>query len=220
MTPRRRALLWLACLHQLGRFGHSLVVGPTQRRVGFGALSSTTEMAEEQQIVEEESNFWFTKIRKRPREEDNKTRIPYIPNLDVEGALPNECYRTLGKVEHESRPTCMVATRLDGANDANVEELIPKLQTLIDAGLTTFQGGDDLTYRQLLAETPRSVLQHCNLIVSIPTPTRMQSAAHSARDLILQRLQSIGGEALDTVQLQCRQNDNGRCQKRTKGSHP
>ena len=123
---------WQSCNH----------IGATSsiRHVILSPLNSDVANKESDQ----ESNFWFTVIRKES-EEDTRT-VPVLPSLDTDGPLPPSAYRTFGNDECQPKPTCVLSVAIDlqdlserYSTDPNI--IVSSVQNFIESGLTTFQLG-------------------------------------------------------------------------------
>lgn len=160
-------------------------------------MSGTRQSAAlpEREKIEEESNFWFS-VRNREDQDDGEKRVPWYPNLDYDGPLPEACYSTLSDPAVEPKPNCLVS--VDFTDVTEDDDAVSFMQNCIDSGLTALQGSSPLAYNQLLHETPGTVLNRCNLMTSVRVPKDMSAG----RDALLGPLQEMGGSCIDTLQIQ------------------
>lgn len=148
------------------------------------------------------SNFWQARIRKDNNTTDDASRIPFDPSLDKEGMLPSGAYQLLGDAENEPKPTCRLTIAL---NEATSSYDITHFHRFMDCGLTTFSlDNNNLElHRKLKQDTPRTVLEKCQFVVPLKTPSISIMAEPSiVRDVVLQSLKRTGAECIDTLQLE------------------
>ena len=191
------ALLLLCSLGAAASFSTTPSVRRTRPR-----LHGTT-VRDPYEKIEAESNFWHSVIRRdgKPPQED-VSRPPCVPSLDVDGPLPPGAYQTLGNTAHEPVPTCLLTVSV-GSDEVDLS----RMHRFIDCGLTTFQLPKPLqvdVYGRLRAETPKSVLRSCHFVVPFATPSTSVMAHPSiVRNTVLQSLHRSGGDCIDTLQFEC-----------------
>ena len=163
------------------------------------------------------SNFWYASV---PKKDKDKSFLPNISCLDVDGMLPSNAYQILSSDSmHElnsKKATCLLTLAV-GIDDSlntlpdNIDSTIKGMHHLIDSGLNTFQldtsnqllgggpnfqiWGESNIYGRLKRTTPMSVLDNCHLSTRIrlpPAPT-MESIGYGRGEMIRR---SISGSLL------------------------
>ena len=173
------------------------VIVPTQHRdSGDGATMHSP--LQDMTTIQEESNFWFA-VRKR-NSHPEIAGVPYFQNLDAVGALPDSCYTRFGEPRYEPKPNCIISMDLRNIFVDNDDDgVLSFIHQSIDSGLSTFQGGSPHSHRVLRQHTPSTILNQINWITSIKVPTLIIG---SPRDILLRPLYEMGGQCIDTLQLQ------------------
>lgn len=163
-----------------------------------GASSTNSENDNNILILKEESNFWYTTTTNSKKEEEDK--LPSHNNLDTDGPLPDDCYYKFDNNENPSS-FCRIGIDLSQNDDDDDDDLLNNyLHKCIDCGLTTFYGGTPTVYRNLISDTPQTVLDKCNLVTSVFVP-EVSSSSFDARELLLSPLYERGSNSIDTIQL-------------------
>lgn len=204
------ALLWCFLLASVGAF--SRVDTHQSTRIKQQRLYSITipdPPPSSFDKIEHESNFWHSTVRKdgssnNKYDEDDSTRIPCDPSLDIEGPLPSGAYQILGKAENEPKPTCRLSIAVDTSTSDDPD--VSRLHRFIDSGLSTFQlqKNTEWVYRKLQADTPKTLLSCCQFILPFQTPsTSIMAQPAVVRGNVLEALKRTGQESIDTLQLEC-----------------
>ena len=165
-------------------------------------LCSTTLPDPSLNEIKSESNFWRSVVRRDDVLSEDKSVIPCDPSLDAQGSLPSGAYQILGNQKYELKPTC----RLSVAIDSNEKPDLARLHRFIDCGLTTFALNvlNEHVYKRLQADTPNTVLRTCQFITPFSTPsTSVLAQPSNVRDYVLEKLRRMGGDCIDTLQLEC-----------------
>jgi len=160
-------------------------------------------------------NFWGTKWSSDDDNETNAQRqVPFVPTLDVhDGPLPPGAYVMEGKSEFDAKPTCRISIAVkSGNNDImdDPDEVVRMLQACVDAGFDTFQLHDQTTrsldiIRRMNENTPSYVNKHWSVSMKAPTifPDSNTSLKLDIRHSILDLIEQTGGDALDSLQVDC-----------------
>jgi len=172
------------------------------------------------------SNFWYSVVG-----EDNslsdQSKLPAFPGLDNDGPLPMGAYLKHGDREYNPKDTCRISVALDipairytlrRQGSTETLPIVKKVHNFLDAGLTTFQlkvsnseqqnWAEDRILRLLRQETPAFALNQCHWTIpmALPTTTASSFKASDVRKTVLESLALIGGDAIDSLQIQ---NNNG-----------
>jgi hypothetical protein len=170
----------------------------------------------------EYSSFWGTTrtIQKKDETTKSKNKPPCVPSMDrLDGPLPPGAYQIFGdpsKGISELKPTCRLSVAVDlFLPVVEPYDVVRRMQRLIDAGFNTFQlaspsrsvqgWGEENVYRRLVQDTPAHVIKDCHLVVPLSTPSANTIVSSTTvREAVLEKLHRIGGDAIDTLQLECK----------------
>ncbi len=188
----------------------------------------------------ETSSFWFSDPERKPLSEDQI--VPCQQNLDMDGPLPFGAYRTIGNEEYYPKRTCLLSAGLGisrKGDEVDTEIAVSNAQKLIDSGLTTFQMNiprspktespgnqsglaasseqvwiEQNIYKNLVLDTPPSVLSLCNLSTKLSIPFYdFNGFGHGSmvRERVGQSILNIYGNTggcLDSIQVDFRAGQN------------
>jgi hypothetical protein len=163
------------------------------------------------------SNFWGTVMS----DGDNDNLIlPCDPFLDPkDGPLPKGSYQyplELANFGLETKPISRVSMAVDmpAVNSLfDPDEVVRNLQKCIDGGISTLQltptsmelGGVETLFGGLACDTPSHVLEDVNLVLPLSTPSKNSLVTQSSiRQSVLDLLEQVGNDSIDTLQLQCK----------------
>ena len=171
------------------------------------------------------SNFWGTFS---PDDFDcddaiNPSFLPCDPYLDPkDGPLPRGAYQyppanpTNSDLIIPMKPISRLSVAVDVPSSStssqyDPDEIVRNLQRYIDGGITTFQltpngetlGGIETLFGGLVQDTPSHVLDCVNLVLPLAVPSKDSVVTESTiRASVLDLLDQVGTEAIDTLQLQ------------------
>jgi len=164
-------------------------------------------------------NFWGSKVATN-NNDDNETldprSIPFVPTLDVrDGPLPPGAYIMEGKSEFDAKTTCRIMMDVIAGNGDimdDPDEVVRRLQSCIDAGFDSFQLHDQTPrslgiIRRMNDHTPSYINRHWSVGMEVPQPSpdsdTVLTTKSDLRHIILNLIEQTGGDALDSLQIDC-----------------
>jgi hypothetical protein len=182
------------------------------------------------------TDFWGTSIRNQVPS-SGVPCVPSLDPID--GPLPPGAYQITGIAANcddshnnnecnDRKKTCRISVApdlfLQDRGELDPKEVVRNLQRLVDAGFQTMQmttppspndsgmqaWGEEEIFGRLRRETPAHVMDYCNVVVPLAIPGENSIVStNSIRQSVFDKLARTGGDAIDTLLLQRKYNQDG-----------